>query len=210
MAGGGTAGCALTAYSPRNMRPVIAELEGCFPGYAERFNALIKVKATPGASVNNRPMNSNDNWLVHEHSLYENLLSRLQHAAEIEDWKEADLAFNSLVTHLKQHMALEEEVLYPAYESTPHAPQGPTVALREEHSTIVRLIQDMARVIKTRDSEHVLECLTHLEYQMIKHHEKEEDIFLPMASHILDTSREEILRKMEAFDGSKMPGKWDI
>ena len=101
-------------------------------------------------------------------------------------------------------------MLYPAYESTPHAPQGPTTALREEHSGIVRLIQDMTRVIKTMDSEHVLECLAHLENQMIKHHEKEEDIFLPMASHILNTSRDELLRKLAEFDASKIKRKWDI
>ena len=155
-------------------------------------------------------MSSTDNWLEHEHSLYEELLSLCQGAAEIEDWVTVNQAFNNLVTSLKRHMALEEEVLYPAYESMPNAPQGPTMALREEHSNIVRLIQDMARVIKTRDSEHVLECLVHLENQMIKHHEKEEDIFLPMASHILNTSRDELLRKLNEFDGSKTQRKWDI
>ena len=155
-------------------------------------------------------MNSNDNWLVHEHSLYENLISQCQEAAEIEDWGTVNLAFKELITHLKRHMALEEEVLYPAYESAPHAPQGPTTALREEHSNIVRMIRDMARVIKTRDSEHALECLAHLEIQMIKHHEKEEDIFLPMASHILNSSHDKLLRKLAEFDGSKIHRKWDI
>jgi hemerythrin-like domain-containing protein len=155
-------------------------------------------------------MNSTDNWLVHEHSLHENLLSRCQDAVEIEDWGAANLVFRELVTHLKQHIALEEEVLYPAYESTAHAPQGPTQALREEHDQIVRLVRDMLQVIKTRDSEYVLECLTRLEYQMIKHHEKEEDIFLPMASHILDSNREEISQQLADFDVSKSARKWDI
>ena len=130
-------------------------------------------------------MSGSDNWLVHEHSLYEDLLGRCQDAVEIEDWSGANFVFRELVTHLKRHMALEEEVLYAAYETAGEAPQGPTIALREEHDQIVRLVRDMLRVIKTRDSDHVLECLLHLEKQMIKHHEKEEDIFLPMASHIL-------------------------
>jgi hemerythrin-like domain-containing protein len=155
-------------------------------------------------------MNSADNWLVHEHSLYEELLSQCMNAVDMEEWGAVNLAFNELVTHLKRHMALEEEVLYPAYEATAHAPQGPTTALREEHDHIVRQIQDMARIIKTRDSEHVLECLVHLESRMIKHHEKEEDIFLPMASHILSESREELSRKLAEFDVSKIQRKWDI
>jgi iron-sulfur cluster repair protein YtfE (RIC family) len=151
-----------------------------------------------------------DNWLVHEHSLYEDLLAACRDAAEAEDWAGVDRVLHELITHLKRHMALEEEVLYPAYEASPAAPQGPTVALREEHDHIVRLIRDTARVIQTRDSDHVLECLAHLEYLMIKHHEKEEDIFLPMASHILSASRDELLRKLAEFDASQRQRKWDI
>jgi len=155
-------------------------------------------------------MNNPENWLVHEHSLYEELLGMCKDAAEMEDWGTVNQAFDDLVTHLKRHMALEEEVLYPAYEATPHAPQGPTLALREEHSAIVRLIQDMARIIRTRDSDHVLDGLAHLEIRMINHHEKEEDIFLPMASHILNASRDELLEQLAGFDASKVRRKWDI
>lgn len=77
-----------------------------------------------------------------------------------------------LVTHLKRHMVLEEEVLYPAYESTLHAPQGPTTALQEGHDNIVRLIQGMAQIIRAGGSEHALEALAQLVFPMIKHHEK--------------------------------------
>ena len=68
----------------------------------------------------------------------------------------------------------------------------------------------MLRIIKTRDSDHVLESLVHLEQQMIKHHEKEEDIFLPMASHILDARREEISQQLADFDVTQAVRKWDI
>ncbi len=68
----------------------------------------------------------------------------------------------------------------------------------------------MARIIKTRNSEHVFEHLVHLENRMIKHHEKEEDIFLPMASHILGESREDLSRKPGEFDASKIKRKWGI
>jgi len=155
-------------------------------------------------------MNSTDNWLEHEHSLYEELLSRCQDAVGMEDWATVNNIFNELVTHLKRHMALEEEVLYPAYEATPHAPQGPTTALREEHDNIVHLVRDMILLLKTRDSEHVLDCLVFLENLMIKHHEKEEDIFLPMASHIMRDSRDELSRKLREFDASKINRKWGI
>ena len=155
-------------------------------------------------------MSGTDNWLEHEHSLYEDLLTRCQEAVECEDWKGADRLIGEMVASLKRHMALEEEVLYPAYESEPAAPQGPTQALRAEHDQIVQLVGDVVRVIKSRGSEHALECLAHLENRMIKHHEKEEDIFLPMASHILDAKREEITRQLADFDASRSARKWNI
>lgn len=155
-------------------------------------------------------MSSTDNWLEHEHSLYEDLLSGCQDAVECEDWKGADQLFGEMVASLKRHMAMEEEVLYPAYESESSAPQGPTQELRAEHDQILRLVGDVVRVIKSRGSDHALECLAHLENRMIKHHEKEEDIFLPMASHILDAKREEIIRKLADFDASRSARKRDI
>jgi iron-sulfur cluster repair protein YtfE (RIC family) len=155
-------------------------------------------------------MDNTDHWLEHEHSLYEDLLWQCREEVETEEWEEVGLAFGKLVMLLKRHMALEEEVLYPAYEASPHAPQGPTTALREEHDNIVRLVQDIARLLKTRDSEHVLQSLVSLENQMIKHHEKEEDIFLPMAGYILKDRRTELLRKLDEFDASKIQRKWDI
>jgi hemerythrin-like domain-containing protein len=156
------------------------------------------------------PMDTTDNWLEHEHSLYEYLIASCQEAAETEDWASVSQSFDEFVTHLKRHMALEEEVLYPAYEAAPEAPQGPTMALREEHDRIARLVRDLSLLLRTRDSEQTLESLVYLENLLIKHHEKEEDIFLPMASHILRDRREELLRQLEAFDGSQTARKWEV
>jgi len=104
-------------------------------------------------------MSSTNNWLIHEHSLYENLLSQCTEAVEIEDWKTANLLFKKLVTHLKRHMGLEEEVLYPAYEVAAHAPQDPTSALREEHDHIVgnpcRIADSLQRQTEQGDKDDV-------------------------------------------------------
>jgi len=155
-------------------------------------------------------MSKTDNWLVHDHSWYEALMLRSQLAVAGEDWAAADRDFKDLVGRLKTHMAMEEGVLYPAYEAATDAPQGPTTALRQEHDEIVRLVQDTVRLLKSRDAEHVLDSLAKLEQLMFKHHEKEEDIFLPMASHILTAKREEILAQLDSFDTSKTTRRWDV
>lgn len=155
-------------------------------------------------------MNSDDNWLVHDHSVYEDILFKCQDFVESGEWEEAKRAFNELVDHLKGHMAMEEEVLYPAYENRVKSRTSPTEILREDHDQLVRLVRDMIQVFRSRDTGHVLDCLSHLERQMITHHEKEEDIFLPMASVILDENKEEIIAQLKRFDASKIKRKWDI
>ena len=42
-------------------------------------------------------MSSTDNWLEHEHSLYENLLLQCQDAVESEDWGTTDLLFKEML-----------------------------------------------------------------------------------------------------------------
>lgn len=155
-------------------------------------------------------MNSSDSWLVHDHSLYEDLLTECQGAVESEDWRSADEIFNKLIKHLKHHMALEEEVLYPAYDATVSHSPAPTEALQDEHDRLVAMVCDIARVIRNRDSEHMLDCLEQLEKAMIIHHEREEDIFLPMASHILEANREQLSQQIHEFDPSRAKRKWDI
>lgn len=155
-------------------------------------------------------MMSPEHWLVHDHTQFEDRLRQCRAAAEIEDWWTLDKVFNEMVDELKQHMAQEEEILFPAYEARTSAPSIPTTALRSEHDQVVQLVQDMATTILNREQEDALEALAYLEVLMIKHHEKEEDIFLPMASHILFEDREALSTRLDEFDGTETSRNWDI
>ena len=152
-------------------------------------------------------MNRSDNWLLHDHSQQEELLSRCQEAVEIEDWDKANLTFRKLLAELKWHILQEEQVVYPAYEAEINTPGEPTAALRSEHRKIMAFMNDMLQVFASQNSEHVLDCLNRLEQLLTKHHEKEEDIFLPMASLILKDIREEIQKKLHSFNSTKTDEK---
>jgi hypothetical protein len=39
---------------------------------------------------------------------------------------------------------------------------------------------------------------------------KRQDIFLPMASHFLNATRDELMRRLNETDESKINRKWDI
>ena len=149
-------------------------------------------------------------WLVHDHSQYEELLIECCDAVQLEDWAGVEPLFAELIARLKTHMAMEEEVLYPAYEAMSEFPKRPVQSLREEHDKIVRLACDVMRLLKTHDSDHVLDSLLSLEAALIKHHEREEDVFLPMAGHLLMSQRDELTSKLKAFDPPSTRRKWEI
>jgi iron-sulfur cluster repair protein YtfE (RIC family) len=148
-------------------------------------------------------MNTDNYWLLHDHTRHEDLLEKCQDAIEIEDWDQAYTLFRELMAELRWHMTQEEEVVFPAYEAAANVPGEPTAALRDEHRRILEYMTDTRQVFASRDSGHVLDCLGRLEQLMVKHHEKEEDIFLPLAGLILKDSRKEILEKLSTFTGTK-------
>lgn len=155
-------------------------------------------------------METESDWLNHDHRGFEALLARCEEAAEREDWKSARTLFDELVGHLKSHMQMEEEVLYPAYEALAEAPQGPTVALRAEHNEIVRLIRDLSRVLSTQSSDLFVDALSPLDKVLTAHHQKEEEIFLPMAGHALLEKREEITARLKQLGEGQSMRKWEL
>ncbi len=155
-------------------------------------------------------MSDDANWLHHDHVDYEALLLDCQTAAEQEDWRAVKRLFQELIARVRVHMAMEEEILYPAYEEAMDTPQGPTQALREEHDEIYRLLRDLSRVLVANDSDIFLESLLPLEKVMTKHHEKEEEIFLPMAGHALLARKDEIQRRLKEFDAETLGRDWDF
>ena len=147
-------------------------------------------------------------WMFHEHSAFEEMLEECIEQAELELWRECLATFNNLIAKLKNHMAMEEEILYPAYERHSELPQNPVQALRAEHDHLVQFLWDINQIIKTRDSEHLEAAIKPVVVALHHHHDKEEEFFLPMAGHLLLPYRESIIDDLKSFDPSKTTRKW--
>ena len=155
-------------------------------------------------------MGEDKNWLYHDHVVFEALLDECREAAEAESWRDVKRLFNELVSHLKLHIRIEEEALYPAFERATGTAEGPTQSLSRDHDEIFRLLHDSHFVLGTHDSAHFVDSLAHLEAIMERHHEKEEDIFLPMASQVLREQREQILERLATLPRGKGKRVWKI
>ena len=137
-------------------------------------------------------MNDTKNWLVHDHSQYEENLNLCREAINLADWDKAGSIFEGLARQLKLHMLQEEEEVYPTYAALVKISHDPTLTLRTEHNRIVSYVKDMQGFINTHDSTNGLECLQQLKDLISKHHEKEEDIFLPMSGYVINEKFEEV------------------
>lgn len=154
-----------------------------------------------------RAMEDGSSWLHHDHRRYEVALADLASLAEVEDWSAVRARFAALRKDLELHVRMENDVLYRVYEELPDAPQAPTMSLRHEHDEILVLLRDVGYVLGTLDSERVLEALAALEHAVTRHHQNEEEIFLPMAGHALLAQRDEVLRRLREYDNERASGR---
>ena len=155
-------------------------------------------------------MNKTSNWLVHDHRKYEAVLDECEMVAGVGDWKNAKQLFSRFVDDLKLHMRMEDEVLYPFFIKEFGDPDGEIAELGEEHEDIVRLLHDLAYVIKTNDIDHFEASLEPLHKAILQHNEHEECVFQSMQSNSLLTHREEILERLHSIQNKEERRIWDF
>jgi len=144
-------------------------------------------------------MPETSNWLVHDHRKFEAALRDCELAAGAEDWKAAVALFQAFAEDLKLHMRMEDEVIYPFFRREVADPDDDLGELMYEHDTLVRLLNDLARVIRNRDFDHFEDSLTPLYQAMTEHNVHEESVLRRLGSDSLLSRRDEILRQLETI-----------
>ena len=155
-------------------------------------------------------MNNTSNWLVHDHRKYDVALDECEMAADVGEWKNAKRLFHDFVTDLKLHMQMEDEVLYPLFVEENGDPDGVITHLCEEHDYLVRLVHDLAYIIKANDFDHFLDSLEPLHMAMKQHNEHEEKVFLNMANQSILMRRDEIIERLKAVQNKQGERIWDF
>jgi hemerythrin-like domain-containing protein len=100
----------------------------------------------------------------------------------------------------RRHLAMEEEVLFPAFEAMSGMGQsGPTVVMRQEHQQIRALLDQIAVAIDAGDTEEALDLGDTLHMLIQQHNVKEENMLYPMAENVLGEEWTELRRKLENY-----------
>lgn len=91
-------------------------------------------------------------------------------------------AFTAFDKHMRKHLAMEEDVLFPAFEESTGMVGGPTHVMRGEHVQMRALLDEMGRLAHAGDARGVLDQGDTLMMLIQQHNVKEEGMLYPMCS----------------------------
>ena len=148
-------------------------------------------------------MNDTNNWLVHDHRKYDEMLTECEIAAEMADWKDAVNLFNKFTDELKSHMQLEDEIIYPLFEKKSADAEDAITELHEQHDDLVRLLTDLVYVMKNKNIDHFMESLIPLHKIMNEHNKYEEEVFLHLGNDELLMHRDEVMQQLAALQAKE-------
>ena len=137
-------------------------------------------------------------FLGSDHRACDDLFASAEAAVAKKNWDSAGDLFGRFQAAMARHLAMEEEVLFPAFEAPTGNSMGPTQVMRMEHAQMRSLLQDMASAVSAGNQNGFLGLSETLNMLMQQHNLKEENMLYPMSDRVLDSERNGLIRAMEA------------
>jgi hemerythrin-like domain-containing protein len=133
-----------------------------------------------------------------DHRACDDLFAAAEDAAAQKNWDSARSLFARFQAAMAHHLAMEEKVLFPAFEARTGMSMGPTQVMRMEHEQMRDLIREMAGAVASTDHDRYLGLSETLNMLMQQHNLKEENVLYPMTDQALGGELDDLLRSMEA------------
>jgi iron-sulfur cluster repair protein YtfE (RIC family) len=137
-------------------------------------------------------------FLGSDHHACDDLFASAEAAVAQKNWDSARSLFGEFQTAMARHLAMEEDVLFPAFESRTGMSTGPTEVMRMEHAQMRDLLQEMAKAVAAGNQNGYLGLSETLNMLMQQHNLKEENMLYPMSDQVLGAERDGVIREMEA------------
>ena len=138
-------------------------------------------------------------FLGNDHRACDDLFASAEVAVAQKNWDSARSLFERFQTVMAHHLAMEEVVLFPAFEARTGMRTGPTEVMRTEHAQMRGLLQEMAGAVTNADESRYLGLSETLNMLMQQHNLKEENMLYPMSDQVLGGERDSLIRAMEAI-----------
>lgn len=146
-------------------------------------------------------MNTISEFLGDDHRNCDELFAMAETKVAQQRWDQAREGFGQFCAAMARHFAMEEEVLFPAFEARTGSSMGPTRVMRMEHDQMRGLIEEMTRAIERNDDAGFLGLSETLNMLMQQHNLKEENMLYPMSDQALGGERDSLLQSMGRIAG---------
>jgi hemerythrin-like domain-containing protein len=139
------------------------------------------------------------NFMGGDHHQCDQYFAEAEAAVESGAWQHAATAHRQFIEAMQRHFAMEEELLFPAFEQASGNPSGPTTVMRHEHEQMRSLFGEMDEAVAQQDADAYLGTSETLLILMQQHNAKEEQILYPMSERLLAEQQEALLADMQAL-----------
>ncbi len=132
-----------------------------------------------------------------DHKRCDELFAAAESTISEENWEMGGEALSSFIAAMQHHFKMEEEVMFPAFESATGMTMGPTQVMRSEHEQMRELLVDLEAAAREKDADEALGLCETLLMIMQQHNVKEEQMLYRMADEVLPGS--EVVSEMQSI-----------
>ncbi|PKI13915.1 hemerythrin domain-containing protein [Colwellia sp. 12G3] len=132
-------------------------------------------------------MSSIPEYMTAKHRECDEFFSEAEAAVVDKNWPLALAKWQVFARELTEHLAQEEEILFPQFEQATGMTAGPTQVMRMEHQQMRALVQSLDNALAANEKDEYLGLSETLMVMMQQHNMKEEMMLYPMmAQHLSD------------------------
>lgn len=141
-------------------------------------------------------MDTISRFMTRDHRVCDDLFTAAENAAGKSDWTACAQNFGKFHDAMEHHFAMEEQVLFPAFEAQTGMTLGPTQVMRSEHVQMREALKRMADAVARQNADAYLGESETLLILMQQHNIKEESVLYPMSEQALGIRQAELIATM--------------
>lgn len=135
-----------------------------------------------------------------DHQRCDDLFLAAEKAVAQGEWQVARHSYGEFHKATVHHLAMEERVLFPDFESVHGSTMGPTQVMRHEHEQMRELMGILQSAVEAEQRDEFLGEAETLLIMMQQHNAKEEMMLYPMTDQVLAGQRDEVIARMQAVE----------
>jgi hemerythrin-like domain-containing protein len=139
-------------------------------------------------------MESISSYMQHDHAVIDGMAERAAAAAQAGDWGAFARGGSEFLRRLRQHIEVEEQVLFPAFEQrTGMSESGPSVQMVVEHRQMEPILAQMQEAVSAQDGPGWQSAARALMDILVPHNQKEEQMMYPMLDQAMGEDAQALL-----------------